>query len=342
MIQTLEEFCEWLDPSVSPRILQKKVYWLRSLRFAKKKRKEYCLFWLAKRGGGYRPVASPSPGLKQVQRGILSLLAYGEIAPPATAYRPGRNLLDNAAVHVGQPILVKLDLLHFFGSIHFPSVFRAIDRTLSQNPEIAPYFKESNGKNAGSTRADSFNALLSFFFTTFCTLDGILPQGSPASPMLSNLVFFPLDQQIAAFCGQRHIHYTRYSDDLTFSGDFSPEPLIRFVYQLLRENGFLLNPAKTIIARQGRRQQVTGILVNDHPQVGRDYRRRIRQEVHYLRRFGVASHLLHEGQTGWALHPAPYLQSLLGRIQFVLQICPYDREFLEYRAYVLRLLKSSL
>ena len=183
---------------------------------------------------------------------------------------------------------------------------------------------------------------MSFFFTTFCTLDGILPQGSPASPMLSNLVFFPLDQQIAAFCGQRHIHYTRYSDDLTFSGDFSPEPLIRFVYQLLRENGFLLNPAKTIIARQGRRQQVTGILVNDHPQVGRDYRRRIRQEVHYLRRFGVASHLLHEGQTGWALHPAPYLQSLLGRIQFVLQICPYDREFLEYRAYVLRLLKSSL
>ena len=98
MIQTLEEFCEWLDPSVSPRILQKKVYWLRSLRSAKKKRKEYCLFWLAKRGGGYRPVASPSPGLRQVQRGILSLLAYGEIAPPATAYRPGRNLLDRKSV----------------------------------------------------------------------------------------------------------------------------------------------------------------------------------------------------------------------------------------------------
>ena len=83
MIQTLEEFCEWLDPSVSPRILQKKSLLVAFFALCEKKRKEYCLFWLAKRGGGYRPVSFSFPGSETGSRGILSLLAYGEIAPPS-------------------------------------------------------------------------------------------------------------------------------------------------------------------------------------------------------------------------------------------------------------------
>lgn len=338
MILNMEDFCQWLWPGASPRALQQARYWLLSLRASKRKRKEYRMFWLAKRGGKYRPISTPAPGLMKVQRGILVLLAYGEISPCATAYRAGKSLLDNAALHVGQPLLVKLDLQDFFGSIRFPAVFSAIDGALRRHPEVGPHTKAYPPE---AKEAQNYNNLLSFFFAQFCTLDGVLPQGAPASPMLSNLVFLPLDQQIAAFCAAQGIAYTRYSDDLTFSGDFYPDSLIPFVRRLLGENGFRLNSRKTVIARSGNRQQVTGVLVNAHPQAGRAYRRRIRQEMYYIRRFGAASHLLHEGRTDAALQPAPYLNGLLGRIQFVLQICPYDREFLEYRGEILRLLHTS-
>ena len=81
MIQTPEDFCQWLQPDASIRSVQKSLYWLLSLRSARKKRQEYQIFWLAKHSGGYRPVAAPSPGLKKVQRGILSLLSVGEVSP---------------------------------------------------------------------------------------------------------------------------------------------------------------------------------------------------------------------------------------------------------------------
>ena len=137
MIQTPEDFCQWLQPDASIRSVQKSLYWLLSLRSARKKRREYQVFWLAKRGGGYRPVAAPSLGLKKVQRGILSLLSVGEVSPHATAYQPGCTLLRNAAPHVGQPFVVKLDIANFFGSIPFPAVYAAIDRALCRNSPMS-------------------------------------------------------------------------------------------------------------------------------------------------------------------------------------------------------------
>ena len=338
MIQTLEDFCQQLYPDASARSLQKNQFWLLSLRSGKKKRAEYRLFWLAKRGGGYRPVSAPSPGLKQVQQGILSLLNHGDLSPHATAYRPGKNLLDNATPHVGKPLLVKLDIRNFFGSIRFPAVFHAIDQALRRAPRVGPH-KKAYPPEAQEAR--NYNTVLSFFFSCFCTLDGVLPQGAPTSPMLSNLIFLPLDQHIAAFCEPHGIAYTRYSDDLTFSGDFAPDMLIRFVCRLLQENHFSLNEEKTVVARTGSQQRVTGVVVNSHPQGERAYRRRIRQELYNIHRFGLASHLLHEGRPDAALCPDSYLRGLLGRINFILQLCPYDREFLEYRTDCLALLRAT-
>lgn len=338
MIRTLEDFCFYLYRDASPRSRQKNFYWLQSLRSEKKKRAQYRTFWLPKRGGGYRLLSAPSPGLKQVQKGILPLLESGEVSPYAAAYRRRKGLLDNASPHVGKPLVVKLDIRDFFGSIHFPAVFRAIDGALCRNSEIGSHIKEYP---ANSRQARNYNSVLSFFFTCFSTLDDVLPQGAPTSPLLSNLVFLPLDIQIAYFCDAHGIAYTRYSDDLTFSGDFSPDMLIRVVSRLLKENGFALNEGKTVIARRGARQLVTGVLVNDHPQASRAYRKRIRQELYYIRRFGLSSHLLHEGRPDAALQPESFLRGLLGRVQFVLQLCPYDREFVEYRAYLLGLLQRS-
>ena len=80
MIQTPEDFCQWLQPDASIRSVQKSLYWLLSLRSARKKRREYQIFWLAKRGGGYRPVAAPSPGLKKVQHSF-AVVCGGSLSP---------------------------------------------------------------------------------------------------------------------------------------------------------------------------------------------------------------------------------------------------------------------
>ena len=110
MIQTPEDFCQWLQPDASIRSVQKSLYWLLSLRSNRKKRREYQVFWLAKRGGGYRPVAAHSLGLKKVQRGIFSLLSVGEVSPQATAYQPGSTLVRNSAPHGGQPFVGKPEI----------------------------------------------------------------------------------------------------------------------------------------------------------------------------------------------------------------------------------------
>ena len=95
MIQTPEDFCQWLQPDASIRSVQKSLYWLLSLRSARKKRQEYQVFWLAKRGGGYRPVAAPSLGLKKVQRGIPVSYTHLEVYKRQGQFdiRTGRNIL---------------------------------------------------------------------------------------------------------------------------------------------------------------------------------------------------------------------------------------------------------
>lgn len=120
MIRTLEDFCFYLYRDASPRSLQKNFYWLQSLRSEKKKRAQYRAFWLPKHGGGYRLLSAPSPGLKQVQKGILPLLESGEVSPHAAAYRRGKGLLDNASPHVGKPLVVKLDIRDFFRQHSLP------------------------------------------------------------------------------------------------------------------------------------------------------------------------------------------------------------------------------
>ena len=95
--------------------------------------------------------------------------------------------------------------------------------------------------------------------------------------------------------------------------------------------GFSLNEKKTKLLKDGVRQSVTGIVVNEKPQVSRDYRKKLRQEIYYCMKYGVTWHLerLRE-ETGNAVEEQRYICSVLGRIQFVLQVNPEDREFAEY------------
>lgn len=328
MIHTLEDFCTYLYRNKDARRRNRCYYQL--VRFSRNRYRKNCYTMrsLPKKSGGVRLICEPSTSLKRIQRGILPLLSGGE-SVYATAYTAGRSVLDNALPHVGQPLVVKLDIRDFFGSITFPQVFRAIDKALKSSPLTGCHYL--NADDRACVENKNYNSVLSFYFARLCTFGGTLPQGAPTSPLLSNLVFAPIDEIIGEYCKKRRVAYTRYSDDMTFSGTFNPLSLIDFVRHILFINDFELNDEKTKILGRGVRQTVTGATVNETLQAIRKYRRKIRQEMHYIRKYGLAGHL---ERMKIKTEPEQYRNQLLGRIGFVLQLSPGNTEFRQYKKWL--------
>lgn len=270
--------------------------------------KHYHQVSIPKAGGGTRSLQVPDPMLKAVQRKINEvLLAPEPISPYATAYRPGCSTKINAMLHVGKPVLVKLDILHFFDSIIYPLV----------KEKVFP--------------AERFSEPNRILLTILCTYHEAVPQGAPTSPAISNIIMRDFDDTIGRWCGKRGVAYTRYCDDMTFSGDFEPAPLIELVRSELRRMGFLLNDGKTAVIRDGRQKIVTGLVVNEKARVPVAYRRAIRQEMHYCMRYGIESHMRHNSIPGTK---EQYVLKLLGKVNYVLSVSADEPDFSEYKAWL--------
>ncbi len=267
--------------------------------------KHYRAVSIPKRDGSFRHLSVPDEVLKKIQRAIADkLLAYEPVSFYATAYRVAVGINKNAIPHVGKPKILKLDISGFFDSITYSLV----------KEKAFPKEKYS----------ESIRVLLAIL----CYHKESLPQGAPTSPVISNIIMRDFDEKVGAWCKERVISYTRYCDDMTFSGEFDHSDVIGFVSNQLRGMGLCINGKKTAVATGSERQTVTGIVVNEKLNVTSEYKRKIRQEVYYCFKFGISGHLLSVNSN---ILPNEYLSGLLGRINYVLQICPDDIRFKEYR-----------
>lgn len=124
---------------------------------------------------------------------------------------------------------------------------------------------------------------------------------------------------------------------MTFSGNFNPSEVIINVRKMLYKLGLQLNDDKIQIVNKSSKQNVTGIVVNEKAQVSSKYRKEIRQEIYYIKKYGIESHLEHRK---YKLDSALYLNSLYGRILYVLQINDNDLEFKKYKQYISNLKKT--
>ena len=270
----------------------------------------YRSLWIPKRRGGYRRLDVPDPLLMQVQKNILHHILDGfSASEAASAYQKNVSAAQAAALHRGKKLVLKLDIRDFFGSITFPLV---LGRGFP-----AAYFPQE----------------VRTLLTSLCCFHQHLPQGAPTSPSLSNLVMKPFDAHMLAWCGERGISYTRYCDDMTFSGDFKPASVIGKTTGFLETMGMELNREKTVISSQAERQTVTGITVNQVCQLPRDTRRKLRQEVHRVLRYGT-------GETD-PVQSVRCLERLLGRVSYLLQVRPDDAWFQERRKELRKLLKQE-
>jgi len=192
-------------------------------RLSKYNDKFYQSFRLPKKRGGSRVIFCISKEMKAVQAWILrDILDRVHVADSATGFRTGENTLDNARRHKDNRYFLCLDIENFFPSISYAKVYTVF-------------------------KAIGYDSHVSHILASLCTCEGKLPQGGVTSPALSNIVCIRLDHRISGYAGKRNIAYTRYADDMTFSS-LSPGRLVgakRVVVEILRDEGFTLNEAKT-------------------------------------------------------------------------------------------------
>lgn len=261
----------------------------------------YRTFSILKKNGKERVINEPLPSLKEIQDWILKeILVKISISPYAKAYVTGRSIKDNARFHRRQNKVLTMDLKDFFPSITFGRILNVFKKV---------GYRES----------------VAVMLANLCCLNNELPQGAPTSPALSNIIASGLDYKIADFLKGKDVRYTRYADDLTFSGDFNEGDMIKNIERIVCRQGFNVNHSKTRVRKRNQRQEVTGVVVNEKLQVSRELRRRIRSDAYYIEKYGLSSHMDRTNQT-----KRNYLYYLIGISSYALFINPYDDKMKKY------------
>jgi RNA-directed DNA polymerase len=180
-------------------------------------------------------------------------------------YIPGRSTLTNAEKHAGSALLLRVDIANFFQSITITNVEGLMTKL---------------GMRSGGASA----------IAALCTLDGRLPLGLHASPILANLACLDLDEKLATLAQTCGASVTRYADDLAFSGDAVPS--LDQIVEVLHQEGFDISKSKCRLTKPGQAHYVTGLSISDAvPRLPRPMKRRMRQELYFARKYGLVSHL---------------------------------------------------
>lgn len=268
--------------------------------------RHYRYRWLPKRSGGERLLETPKPRLKALQRQILDgILNRMEPHAAAHGFRRGRSIRTFAEPHAGQRVVLRMDLSDFFASVRVARV-EALFRTAGY-PEAVARLLACLCTNAAPT------VLTHDLYT-----QRHLPQGAPTSPALANLCAYRLDCRLTGRANTAGAAYTRYADDLAFSGggEFARDVkwFAACAAAIANEEGFAVNHHKTRVMRQGVRQHLAGLVTNEHPNIQRTDFDELKAILHNCVKFGPESQ-------NRAVRP-DFRAHLEGRVSYVAMINP--------------------
>ncbi len=223
----------------------------------------YYRFDIPKKSGGTRHIAAPKTQLKAAQKQILEqILQKVEVSDFSHGFIKSRSVLTGAKVHHTSPdLLINIDLENFFPTITFERV-RGLYQSFGYSGYIASLLAMI------CTYCERMPLEIKGEIKYIKTSDRILPQGSPASPMITNIICKKLDKRINGLCKKLGMTYTRYADDMSFSymGDTDNLAIGSFlnsVNKIIEEEGFHMKKEKTHILRKNNRQYITGIVINN-------------------------------------------------------------------------------
>ena len=257
----------------------------------------YQEFKIPKRSGGKRTISAPYPALLECQTWIYeNILTKVKIHHSAHGFTFNKSIISNSKVHVGQNHFLKIDLKDFFPSITINKVISIF-------------------KSLGYTNK------VSFYLASICCYGDVLPQGAPTSPMLSNIVAISLDNRLMKYSKKFDLKYTRYADDLAFSGDSIPVKHIDYITNIINSCGFIVNEKKTILQHEKHKRIITGISIAENEiKVPREYKRKLKLEIHCIRKHGLLGHIRKH-----KIKNPNYLLSIIGKIHFWLSVEPDNK-----------------
>lgn len=281
---TLERFQAAQSREAVARLLDIEHQHLTYLLYVKKSADKYSTFSVLKRSGGIREIRAPIKELKSLQRRLANHLqnclsdiakVTGRENKSSHGFYPDKSILTNASVHRNKRYVLNIDLKNFFPTITGQRIrgFLINDRNFKFHKDVATTIAH------------------------IACADGVLPQGSPCSPVISNLIAGILDSHLARLAQKNGCYYTRYADDITFSTNRKDFPqqialldestsdewiLGRELRRLIGLCGFEINESKTRMQHKNSRQQVTGLVVNKKVNVVAEYRHLVRAYVFSL------------------------------------------------------------
>lgn len=311
-LATPDQLAHWLQIPVG------RLAWLThrtrpGLRAATSRESHYVTRWVRKRRGGWRLIESPKAELQRVQELILKeILQQVPAHSAAHGFIRGRSIVTNATPHVGQRFLLQFDLQNFYATVRYNRVV-AIFRSLGYSREVALWLARLTTTSLpwDAEPPDSQTEL-----GPYRSLH--LPQGAPTSPALANLSAFGLDVRLCGLAKCYGLKYTRYADDLTFSGPGRAVPALRdiipLVEKIVRSERFVINRFKRRVIRNSQRQRVTGVVVNDGVNISRREFDTLKAILHNCVRQGPASQNRH--------NHADFAAHLRGRVAHVSQLNP--------------------
>lgn len=254
----------------------------------------YRKFYIPKHTGGWREIDSPYPVLQNIQKWILvNILNKVNLHENSFAYTRNKGIIDNAKQHFNCKEMLNIDITDFFGSINIKRVISVF-------------------KGFGYTN------LLSYQLASICCYNNKLPQGACTSPALSNIVSKRLDSRLTRLANEMNLRYTRYADDITFSGPQIPKNIISMCRKILFSEGFKINEKKTKFKPVNSKKTVTGLNVHkDRVTVQKHLKRELRKEIYFIKNYGLINHCSHIN----TFDPM-YIERIIGKLNFLLNVEP--------------------
>lgn len=220
-----------------------------------------------RRGKGSRLLYIANDDLRSVQKIIRDDLTARSTWPECVqGFVKGTSIVTNAKLHLAKRFVLNIDIKDYYKSIDKAKVTQLFC-SIGATPEIGE------------------------LLAAVCTCDNYLVPGTVCAPVISNLVFADCDKDLVGIATQLGCAYSRYVDDLTFSGEKIPS--IKEIDTVLKSHGFPRNPDKTYRQTRGRRQYVTGLTVFDPtiPRISKYKKREFRQSIYFMEKYGIEGHL---------------------------------------------------
>lgn len=260
---------------------------LRFLAFSRKNSKisHYKRFEIPKKTGGYRLISAPMPRLKQAQHWILeSILNEVDTHPKAHGCVIGKSIKTNAEPHVNQAVVINQDFQNFFPSITYNRI-KGVFLSFGYSHQLATIFAllTSEPKILDITLlGEDYYAQRGSRF---------LPQGAPTSPAITNILCRKLDARLDGLAQKLGFTYSRYVDDITFSGGHAQfgkiTSILKYSKRIVKEENFKLHPDKLRVMKRNNRQEVTGVVVNEKPNVPKKTLKKFRALLFQIEKDGI-------------------------------------------------------